>query len=73
MSTSLSQEPDRVRRHTLPDINERIDADIDITLRRYTGAIRAKGEIDCEKYILKALRGDFEGYLKSHKGDNHAS
>ncbi|MGZ8239300.1 MAG: YgaP family membrane protein [Methylobacter sp.] len=147
MSTSLSQEPDRVRRHTLPEINERIDADIDITLRQYTGAsrdtltrriaeldrewdieraletnaasvallslalsklhnrkwmwlstgvaafllqhalqgwcppvsifrrlgIRTQGEIDREKYILKALRGDFEGYLKSNKGVNHDS
>ena len=139
MSTSLYQETDRVRRHTLPEINERIDADIDITLKRYTGAsrdvltrrideldrewdieraletnaatvallslilsklhnrkwtwlstgvvafllqhalqgwcppvsifrrigIRTQSEIDREKYILKALRGDFEDYLKS--------
>jgi hypothetical protein len=147
MSTLLSEEPDRVRRHTLPEINERIDTDTDITLRRYAGAsrdtltrriaeldaewdieraletnaasvallslvlsklhnrkwawlstgvaafllqhalqgwcppvsifrrlgVRTQGEIDREKYILKALRGDFDGYLESNKGDYHAS
>ncbi|WP_333876082.1 YgaP family membrane protein [Methylobacter sp.] len=139
MSTSLSQEMDRVRRHSPPEINDRIDADIDMTVQRYTGAspevlsrrideldrewdieraletnaasvallglvlsrmhnrrwmwlstgvavfllqhalqgwcppisvfrrlgIRTQGEIDREKYILKALRGDFQAVLKS--------
>jgi hypothetical protein len=139
MSTSLSHETDRVRRHTPPEINQRIDADTDIILQRYAGAsrevlssrineldrewdieraletnaatvsllslilarmhnrkwmwvstgvaafllqhalqgwcppvslfrrlgIRTQGEIDREKYILKALRGDFQPLLKS--------
>lgn len=139
MPTSQSHETDRVRRHTPPEINNRIDAETDTTLQRYTGAsrevlsrrideldrewdieraletnaasvallslilarmhnrkwmwlstgvaafllqhalqgwcppvsvfrrlgIRTQGEIDHEKYILKALRGDFHGYLKS--------
>lgn len=38
MSTSLSDEADRVRRHTPPEINQRIDNEIDTTLQRYTGA-----------------------------------
>jgi len=139
MSTSLSHETDRVRRHTPPEINRRIDADTDLTLQRYADAsrevlsrrineldrewdieraletnaatvsllslilarthnrkwmwlstgvaafllqhalqgwcppvslfrrlgIRTQGEIDREKYILKALRGDFKAVLKS--------
>lgn len=38
MSTSLSHEVDRVRRHTPPEVNKRIDNEIDTTLQRYTGA-----------------------------------
>lgn len=38
MSTSLSDEADRVRRHTAPEINQRIDNAIDTALQRYTGA-----------------------------------
>ena len=40
MPTSLSQDPDRVRRHTPAEINRHIDAEIDTTLQRYTGASR---------------------------------
>jgi len=40
MSTSLSNETDRVRRHTPAEINQRIDTDIDTILQRYTGASR---------------------------------
>ncbi len=139
MPTSVSHEMDRVRRHIPSEINERIDADTDMTLQRYSGAsrealsrrideldrewdiervletnaasfallglvlsrmynrkwmwlstgvagfllqhalqgwcppvsmfrrlgIRTQGEIDREKYILKALRGDFQAILKS--------
>lgn len=116
MSTSLSHETDRVRRHTPPEINRRIDEldrewDIEraletnaatvsllslilarmhnrkwmwlstgvaafllqhalqgwcppVSLFRRLG-IRTQGEIDREKYILKALRGDFKAVLKS--------
>ncbi|HEY8035967.1 MAG TPA: hypothetical protein VIF37_10300 [Methylobacter sp.] len=38
MSTSLSHEVDRVRRHTPFEINNRIDVDTDNTLKRYAGA-----------------------------------
>lgn len=139
MSTSVSDETDRVRRHTPAEINRRIDAETDIILQRYNGAsrevlsqrieeldkewdieraletnaasvsllslilsrlhdrrwmwlstgvaafllqhalqgwcppvsvfrrlgIRTQGEIDREKYILKALRGDFAAIFKS--------
>ncbi len=41
MSTSsLSNETDRVRRHTPAEINQSIDTDIDTILQRYTGASR---------------------------------
>ncbi|HEY8160399.1 MAG TPA: DUF2892 domain-containing protein [Methylobacter sp.] len=39
MPTSpLPPETDRVRLHTSPEINKRIDADIDWTIQRYNGA-----------------------------------
>lgn len=60
MPTSLSQEPDRVRRHTPSEINRHIDAEIDTTLQRYTGASRELlsqriDELDREWDIERAL------------------
>jgi hypothetical protein len=51
---------DRVRQHTPPEINKRIDTDIDITLQRYTGASREVlprriDELDREWDIERAL------------------
>jgi hypothetical protein len=40
MPTSLSDETDRVRRHTPSEIKQRIDHETDIIVQRYTGASR---------------------------------
>lgn len=60
MPTSLSQDPDRVRRHTPTEINRHIDAEIDTTLQCYTGASRELlsqriDELDREWDIERAL------------------
>jgi hypothetical protein len=58
--SSLSHETDRVRLHTSPEINKRIDADIDWTIQRYTGASPEEltqriDELDREWDIERAL------------------
>lgn len=56
----LPHETDRVRLHTPPEINKRIDADIDWTIQRYTGAspeeiTQRLDELDREWDIERAL------------------
>ncbi|MDP1665360.1 MAG: DUF2892 domain-containing protein [Methylobacter sp.] len=56
----LSHETDRVRLHTSPEINKRIDADIDWTIQHYTGASPEEitqriDELDREWDIERAL------------------
>jgi frataxin-like iron-binding protein CyaY len=58
--SSLPHETDRVRLHTSPEINKRIDADIDWTIQRYTGASPEEitqriDELDREWDIERAL------------------
>jgi hypothetical protein len=60
MSTSLSHETDRVRRHPPFEINNRIDVDTDNALKRYVGASqevlsRRIDELDREWDIERAL------------------
>jgi hypothetical protein len=61
MPTSpLPPETDRVRLHTPPEINKRIDADIDWTIQRYNGASPEEitqriDELDKEWDIERAL------------------
>lgn len=56
----LPPETDRVRLHTPPEINKRIDADIDWTIQRYNGAspeeiTQRLDELDREWDIERAL------------------
>jgi hypothetical protein len=58
--SSLPHEADRVRLHTSPEINKRIDADIDWSIQRYTGASPEEitqriDELDREWDIERAL------------------
>jgi frataxin-like iron-binding protein CyaY len=58
--SSLPHETDRVRLHTSPEINKRIDADIDWTIQRYTGSSPEEitqriDELDREWDIERAL------------------
>jgi frataxin-like iron-binding protein CyaY len=58
--STLPHETDRVRLHTSPEINKRIDADIDWTIQRYNGAspeeiTQRLDELDREWDIERAL------------------